>query len=146
MTFLPRWLLLVVLTFAAALGGVFLGRALLLPSQARGSELHEVLHEQLNLDEPQERQIRLLEQRSALRRRALELEMRAANTRLADAIEVEHGIGPRVTAAVDASHRAMGELQKETLAHLFRMRQVLRPDQARKFDQAVVRALTEDRR
>ena len=40
----------------------------------------------------------------------------------------------------------MGELQKETLAHIFAMRQILRPDQAAKFDQAVVKALTVDAR
>jgi hypothetical protein len=38
----------------------------------------------------------------------------------------------------------MGALQKETLSHIFAMRQLLRPDQARKFDAAVTKALTED--
>ena len=38
----------------------------------------------------------------------------------------------------------MGELQKETLAHIFAMRAVLRPDQAQKFDRVVVKALTAD--
>jgi hypothetical protein len=80
----------------------------------------------------------------AVRRRALELEMRAENVRLAEAIAAEHGNGPRVTAAIDASHRTMGQLQKETLAHIFSMRDLLRPDQAAKFDAAVTRALTED--
>ena len=83
-----------------------------------------------------------LAQRFAVRRRALELELRSDNARLAEAIETEHGIGPRVTAAVDASHAAMGELQKETLQHVFRLRGVLRPEQARKFDEAAVKALT----
>jgi hypothetical protein len=36
----------------------------------------------------------------------------------------------------------MGDLQKETLEHIFAMRAVLRPDQAAKFDDAVVKALT----
>ncbi len=58
----------------------------------------------------------------------------------------EHGIGPGVTAAVDASHRAMGALQKETLAHIFAMRAVLRPDQQAVSDRAVVHALTPDAR
>jgi hypothetical protein len=70
--------------------------------------------------------------------------LRADNARLADAIEAEHDNGPRVIAAVDQSHQAMGELQKETLGHIFAMRQVLRPNQAKTFDQAVVRALTDD--
>ena len=65
---------------------------------------------------------------------------------LAEAIAAEKGSGPRVNAAVDRCHEAMGRLQKETLAHVFAMRELLRPDQAQKFDQAVVKALTEDSR
>ena len=61
----------------------------------------------------------------------------------AEAIEAEHGNGPRVAAAVDQSHAAMGELQKATLAHIFAMRQLLRPDQTSQFDDAVVKALTD---
>ena len=41
---------------------------------------------------------------------------------------------------------AMGELQKETLEHIFAMRSLLRPDQAAKFDGAVVKALTADQK
>ena len=72
--------------------------------------------------------------------------MRAANARLADAIEAEHGYGPQVTAAIDHSHMIMGGLQKETLEHLFAMRAVLNPDQAKLFDSTVVKALTVDAR
>ena len=77
---------------------------------------------------------------------ALELEMRAANVRLAQAIEAEHGYGPRVTEAIDETHEVMGTLQKETLQHLFAMRGVLNPDQAEMFDKSVVKALTADAR
>lgn len=141
----PRLLLLIALVaFFAAMAGVFLGRHFFPQPVAAGVELHDVLHSKLDLDDRQKRQIDLLEQRFAVRRRALELELRADNARLADAIEAEHGNGPRVTAAVDQSHQAMGELQKETLAHVFAMRQILRPDQAKTFDQAVVHALTDD--
>lgn len=141
-----RWFWLVLLAFVAAVAGVFVGRAVMPQPQAQGSELHAFLHERLDLDVDQERRIELLEQHFALRRRALELELRAANARLADAIQAEHGNGPQVAAAVDASHEAMGRLQKETLGHIFAMRQVLRPDQARKFDRAVVDALTVEKR
>ena len=85
-----------------------------------------------------------METQFATRRKALELELRADNARLAAAIEAEHGYGPRVTAEIDRSHRAMGELQKETLSHVFAMRAVLRPNQAQKFDRVVVEALTAD--
>jgi hypothetical protein len=138
------WIALI--AFLAGIAGVFMGRVLISRPPAQGIELHEVLHHQLKLDRAQEARLDVLEQQFAIRRRALELELRAANARLAGAIQAEHGNGPQVTAAVDASHAAMGELQKETLAHIFAMRQILRPDQAQKFDQAVVKALTVDAR
>lgn len=141
-----RLLLVVLACFIAAMVGVFVGRVLL-PSRAQaGSELHDVLHHKLALDANQEARLEVLEQRFAVHRRAFELELRADNARLAEAIEAEHGNGPRVTAEVDRSHAAMGELQKATLAHVFAMRQLLRPDQTGQFDQAVVKALTDDAR
>ena len=143
MTSTTRLVLCVVLAFLAAIGGVFVGRALLPHPKQPGAALHEVLHHDLALDANQQAKLKLLEDRFAVQRRALELEMRAANARLAEAIETEHGNGPKVTAAVDQSHTAMGELQKATLAHIFAMRQLLRPNQTPQFDQAVVKALTD---
>lgn len=141
-----RTLLIAFAAFVAAVGGVLLGRALFAPPPAPSAELHSILHDGLALDDQQEARLAELERRFAERRRALEAEMRADNARLAAAIEAEHGYGPRVADAVDRSHAAMGKLQKETLAHVFAMRQILRPDQAEKFDRAVVRALTQDTR
>lgn len=141
-----RMVLCVVAAFIAAIGGVFVGRALLPGPVQPGAELHDVLHNRLALDANQEAALEMLEERFAVTRRALELEMRADNARLAEAIEAEHGNGPRVVAAVDRSHAAMGELQKATLAHMFAMRQLLRPDQTAQFDRAVVKALTDDAR
>lgn len=135
-----------VVAFIAAVAGVWLGRTLIPERQSQGSELHEVLHHQLDLDDAQKAQLDELEQRFATRRSVLELELRSDNAKLAAAIEAEHGIGPQVTAAIDASHRAMGELQKATLAHVFAMRAILRPDQAATFDRAVTRSLTADTR
>ena len=136
--------LVAVIAFFAAVAGVWVGRTFIPSHRQQGSELHEVLHHQLSLDNRQKAQLEAIEQRFAVRRRALELELKSDNARLAEAIEAEHGIGPRVTAAVDASHAAMGELQKETLAHIFAMRAILRPDQAAAFDRAVVKSLTAD--
>ncbi len=141
-----RLILCVIAAFVAAIGGVFVGRALLPAPAQPGAELHEVLHHRLALDANQEARLKELEQRFAVQRRALELELRADNARLAEAIQAEHGNGPRVAAAVDRSHAAMGELQKATLAHIFAMRQLLRPDQTAQFDRAVVKALTDDAR
>ena len=139
-------LVIALVTFLAAIGGVLVGRTLLAAPAEPRSELHELLHHQLTLDAGQKARLDALEERFAIRRQALELELRADNAHLADAIEAEHGNGPRVTSAVDASHRAMGELQKATLAHIFSMRQILKPDQVPAFDRAVVKALTADAR
>ena len=137
-----RTLFVALIAFLAAIAGVGVGRLMIPAHEAKGSELHELLHHELRLDAGQQAKLDALERRFAVRRQALELELRADNARLADAIEAEHGNGPRVSAAVDASHRAMGELQKETLAHIFAMRQILRPNQTTLFDRAVVKALT----
>lgn len=138
--------LIALVAFLAALAGVFIGGELMHKPKPAGSELHAVLHEQLDLDAGQRARLEALERGFDIRRRALELELRADNARLAAAIEAEHGNGPQVQQAVDLSHRTMGELQKQTLAHVFAMRQLLRPDQAAMFDRAVVKALTDDQR
>ena len=144
MTSRVRLILCVIACFIAAVGGVLVGRALLPVRPPPGTALHEVLHHKLALNANQQARLEMLEQRFAVQRRALELELRANNARLAEAIEAEHGNGPRVAAAVDKSHAMMGELQKATLAHIFAMRQLLQPDQTGQFDQAVVKALTDD--
>lgn len=137
-----RFVLMLLFAFGAAIGGVLIGRAWIMPPVPAESELHEVLHKDLQLDDFQKQQIEQIERKYALRRQSLELELRSDNARLASAIETEHGYGPLVASAVDASHKAMGELQKVTLEHIFAMRSVLRPDQAARFDTAVVKALT----
>ncbi|MBA4046860.1 MAG: heavy metal resistance protein [Erythrobacter sp.] len=142
MNWTTRLILIALVAFAAALGGTYAGRVLFAPERQSETELHALLHSELELDVAQEAKIEAIEQRFATRRKALELEMRAANAHLAEAMEVEHGYGPQVTAAIDHTHKVMGEMQKETLEHLFAMRAVLRPDQAAKFDRSVTRALT----
>ena len=141
-----RLVVIGLVAFAAALGGVFAGRLIVQPERPSESEIHSVLHRQLKLDPAQHAKIEAIEQRFAARRKALELEMRAANAHLAEAIEAEHGYGPQVTAAIDHTHHVMGEMQKETLEHLFAMRAVLTPAQAAMFDRTVVKALTADAR
>lgn len=133
---------LALVAFVFAIVGVVIGQKFVVPPSPVENELHDLLHRDLELDSKQDAQIELIEQRFAVRRRALELELRADNARLAEAIEAEHGYGPKVSAAVDRSHAAMGQLQKETLEHMFAMRSVLKPAQAAKFDQALVKALT----
>ena len=137
-----RLLLLVLVTFAAAIAGVVIGRVYVVPVRPVENELHELLHRDLKLNSAQHSRLETIEKNYAIRRQALEAELRADNARLAEAIEAEHGYGPQVATAVDRSHQAMGALRKETLEHIFAMRAVLRPDQTDKFDDAVVKALT----
>lgn len=146
MSWSKRLVLIAIVAFVAAMGGTYAGRGLLAPEKQTETELHALLHTELDLDPAQQAKIEAIEQRFSTRRKALELEMRAANAHLATAMQAEHGYGPEVTAAIDHTHMVMGEMQKETLEHLFAMRAVLRPDQAVKFDRTVTRALTlEDR-
>lgn len=146
MTMPRRFLIIGLIAFLAALAGVFVGRALVDAPRANETELHAMLHRELKLSADQQQRLRPIEAQFKARREALELEMRAANIRLAQAIEAEHGYGPQVTKAIDETHAVMGELQKETLEHLFAMRGVLDPDQARMFDKRVVKALTTEAR
>ena len=141
-----RSVAIAVIVFLAALAGVYAGRSLTAPPPPPESEIHALLHDGLNLDAKQLAQLETVEKQFAIRKQALEVEMRADNAKLAAAIENEHGYGTEVAAAVDQSHMAMGQLQKETLEHIFSMRALLKPDQMVKFDAAVVKALTADQK
>jgi nickel and cobalt resistance protein CnrR len=141
-----RTVVIAVIAFVAAIAGVFIGRAVLPEPSHTGAELHALLHDKLTLDADQHAKLDTLEAAFSVRRKALELELRADNAKLAEAIEAEHGNGPRVAAAVDACHMTMGHLQKATLEHVFAMRSLLKPDQTAVFDRAVVKALTADAR
>ena len=143
---MKRALRTLLVAFVAALIGVLAGRTFLDHRQPHTNDIHAFIHDQLNLDSEQKQKLEEIERQFAVRRTAIESELRADNALLAEAIAADKGAGPRVNAAVDRCHEAMGRLQKETLAHVFAMRQLLRPDQAQKFDQAVVKALTEDHR
>ncbi|EAT08098.1 periplasmic heavy metal sensor [Sphingobium sp. 10 DY56-G10] len=141
-----RYALVAVVAFAAALAAVLLARTWLAPPPRVESQVHALLHEKLDLDPAQQARIQQLEDSFATRREALEAEMRADNQRMARAIQTEHGYGPQVAAAVDRTHHVMGQLQKETLQHIFAMRDVLRSNQAAQFDAAIVKALTQPAR
>ncbi len=139
---LRRILLIALVAFLAAGTGVLAARMLSPPAHTAGAELHAFMHEQLNLDAAQERQLEVLERDFAKRRAVLEAQLKADNARLAQAIAAEHVYGPRVAQAVDANHHAMGAVQKATLEHVFAMRAILRPDQQAQFDAVVDKALT----
>mgnify|MGYP001072605293 CR=1 FL=1 len=140
---LGRYVLVAVIAATVAIGASWGGRNLIAPDQRTGGDLHQFIHEQLDLDASQNAKIEQLEARFAERRSALEARLKQANAELARAMASEHQYGPRVAAAVDLSHMAMGDLQKATLEHVFAMRALMRPDQAARFDREVSRALTE---
>ena len=130
---------------AGLLGG-WLGARYLPEVIPAESSLHDAVHHDLKLDARQEARLEVIEERFAVRRHELEAELREANRELATAIAQSKSYSPEVQAAVDHFHRAMGELQKETMLHVFEMRGVLTPAQAETFDRKVAEALTEDAR
>ena len=130
---LSRGLILtLVLTLFAAVGGTWIGARYIYAQQHQPS-LHEFVHEELKLNADQQTRLAALEQDFAVRRRAREAELRAANAELARAVQ----------AAVERFHDAMGELQKETILHVLAMRAILTPEQARQFDARISESLTE---
>lgn len=136
-----RYGLVALVSAAIALAASHFARGVMVPDHG-GSELHQLMHEQLDLTAAQQTAIDRLEADFAQRRKALDAQMRQTNADLAKAMASEHQFGPKVADAVDRSHMAMGDLQKETLAHVFAMRAVLTPQQATIFDREIARALT----
>lgn len=135
-------LTLVLSTLAAAIGA-WAGGQYVVRRMHHATSLHQMVHHELDLTPDQERRIEGLERDYAAKRKAREAEMRAANAELAQAIQEHHSYTPRVQAAIDRFHMAMGGLQKESIQHVIAMRGVLTPRQAARFDETVVKNLTE---
>lgn len=135
---------LVLLTFAVAVAGGWLGVRLGQRAANSNPGLDQVLHHDLSLSSDQERKIEALETSFAAQRKALEAEMRSANQELAHAIVTDHQMSPSVEQAIGRFHQAMRELQELTTAHILSMRGVLTPAQAETFDRSVVRVLSAD--
>lgn len=109
---------------------------------AHPQTLHDFVHEELDLDASQREQLEQLEARFTVERNELESSLRAANARLAVAMDEEHEYGPQVAAAIDDVHGRMGDLQKATVGHVFAMRALLKPEQKARFDRQVSLSLT----
>ena len=135
--------LTLVLSILAAAIGAWGGGQYVVRRMQHTTPLHQMVHQKLDLSPEQERRIDGLERDYAVKRRAREAEMRAANAELAQAIQEQHSYTPKVQAAIDRFHIAMGALQKESIQHVIAMRAVLTPEQAARFDDTVVKALTE---
>ena len=143
MTLLRSIILTLVLATLAAALGAWAGAHYGLARMHHAPSLHETLHNKLRLTPAQQSRIEGLERDHAVRRGALEAEMREANAALAQAYQESHAYTPKVQAAIDRSHVAMDALQKETMLHVIAMRRVLTPDQTARFDDTVVKSLTD---
>src|SRR3546814_17248347 len=108
-----RLLLVGLIAFAAAIAGVFVGRLVADAPRASETELHALLHGQLDLTPEQERKLERIEDDLADRRQAIELEMRAANVRLSQAIEDEPGYGKTFNDCVATRTEVKGRFKKE---------------------------------
>ena len=137
--------LTLVLSILAGALGVWGGARYVAAHIGQPPSLHQVVHDQLNLTANQRQRIEGLERAYALKRQALEAEMRAANVELAQAYQEAHAYTPKVQASIDRFHRAMDALQTETMLHVIAMRGVLTPAQAAQFDDTVVRSLTAEK-
>ncbi|TNE43075.1 MAG: periplasmic heavy metal sensor [Sphingomonadales bacterium] len=109
---------------------------------AHPQTLHDFVHEELDLDASQKERLEQIEARFTVERNELEHSLRAANARLAVAMDEEHEYGPKVAAAIDDVHGRMGDLQKATVGHVFAMRALLKPEQKARFDRQVSLSLT----
>lgn len=136
-------LTLLIATAAGALGAYGGVRYALDRAQSSYS-LDEVVRRDLNLTPAQAQQIEALNKDFEVERQALEAEMRAANADLARVWREDHAFTPRVQAATDRFHTAMGTLQKASINHVIAIRARLTSEQAVRFDDSVAKALTQD--
>ena len=131
------------LALLAGAGGAMIGLRTQLAAPGDTS-LHDQLHDQLDLREDQERSFEAEEAAFAVRKRAFAARIGTENAALAEAIRGTGRDGPEVQRAIDRVHAVLGEHQKETVAHIFRMRSVLTPTQTARFDAIVTEALTSE--
>ena len=101
------------------------------------TSLHDRLHATIDLSTEQSTKLDALEQTFQVQKTALENDMRLANRELADAMAQDKAYTPKVQAAIDHFHHAMGDLQKATIEHVFSMRAILTPAQQTTFDARV---------
>lgn len=133
------------LALLAGLAGAMIGVGISRSAPPRSDALHRVLHDELGLSAAQERRIEAEERMFAARKARHERAIRDANAGLAAAMTTSRRDGPEVRRAVGEVHRRLGAYQIESVSHIFRMRVVLTPDQAGKFDATVAAALTDAR-
>lgn len=134
--------LLVTLALALLAGAAGALIGLNLQAAPDQTALHDRLHDQLDLSAAQEHSFEAEEAAFAERKRAFARRIGAENAALATAIRTTGRDGPEVQRAIDRIHDVLGDHQRETVTHVFRMRSALTPAQAERFDAIVTEALT----
>jgi Spy/CpxP family protein refolding chaperone len=132
------------LTAVAAAAGSWAGIHYGLRETRSNLGLDDLLHHELQLTSDQDRRIETLETSFSAKRKMFEDEMRAANRDLAAAMVADPSYGPGARSAIARFHAAESGLQEETVKHVLAMRTVLTPEQIRRFDAAISKALTSD--
>lgn len=93
---------------------------------------HQWLHQNLEISEEQERNLKPFEDAYETERKRLLAAIKLASTRVADAIRESERDSPEVRSALLDLNEVQGELQQATIDHFFTMKEHLEPDQAEK--------------
>ena len=107
------------------------------------ADSHQHFHEQLNFTPDQVDKLIPIEKKYAEQKTLYENQIRQANMELGDIMKIEKSYTPKVKAAVEKVHVAMGHLQEITLIHFFDMRVLLDERQRRVLDDYVTDAMHE---
>lgn len=108
----------------------------------RHEDVHDRIHNELQISEEQEKQLAPQESRYEEDKRHLAEKIRLARVELAMALKEDKSESARVLAAVQRIHEAQGELQQITLRHVFDMKSVLSPAQYNQLLQLTAEALS----
>jgi len=134
-------LLAITLSFVAGIAGVWVGLNTLPRTGSSTVSLHEKIHHEFVLNAEQKIALHALETHYAHSRQAYIKALKAANFELASAIKEHHDLSPEVVLAEQKYLSVLGDFQTETLRHIFAMRAIMSPEQAKKFDDIVLRSL-----
>ncbi|MDO8542487.1 MAG: periplasmic heavy metal sensor [Opitutaceae bacterium] len=104
---------------------------------------HEWLHRELRLTDTQRKALGPIETHFAENQRRLAGQLRAAKLKLARVMAEDKAFTPRVATEVEAVHHCLGEMQKASIEHVFKMRTVLSPEQGDKLLALAQRTLEE---
>lgn len=120
---------LVLLSVVAATSSLITAWVMRTAETSRSADFHDYIHAELGMTDAQEKRLLPSEKRYEETKRHLTEVIRQSNQELARAIQQERANSSRVQAAVKSIHEAQGQLQEETLEHIFEMKEVIEPAQ-----------------